>query len=544
MFGPVFTLELLRERRRGRFFPLLPWAYAGLLAWQAAVFWIEATSAARSAGPLPPAPIVPLPSKVQQLVVQHFVVLFLLTPALTASALGEEKAKGTLADLFTTALTSVEIVAGKLLARSLRALQVALAGFPILCAVGSYSGLPPLFFVALFVVSVLVVLGLGAVGLLMAVTSRYTSGAILATYGMIGVGALAVNKVRVLRGLDPFDALAPAWGHADTPETFSRLLAAALAWGLVAAVCFAVAVWRLRPDGLKQMHGAATSRTVRARAAERPPVDDDPIRWKEYHIDGLAVLPLLRRVSRPVGVVITGALACVATTFSGIETASRRVDTPLPFIAQGLLFLLVATLVVTVRSAGAVTGERERNTWDSLRLTRLDGETFLRGKLRGILDAVMPHYIAYAVPAFFISMAGGLTCLVPTVGSLALAWPLMYHAAACGLRASANSRTTWAAVVLALVTTYLSGLLISFSVFVAAGIFFIAIAFSAYAAAGAEAGEVVAMLAMLAIPGLCALALTLLARSHLQLAEDHALGSQGNVPLSPKVHPPESHPDG
>src|SRR5262249_41080914 len=97
MFGPVFTLELLHERRRGRLVRLLPWAYAGLLGFQALVYWIEATRAARFAGPVLAPPIVPLPSKVQEFVAQHFVVLFLLTPALTASALGEEKAKGTLA---------------------------------------------------------------------------------------------------------------------------------------------------------------------------------------------------------------------------------------------------------------------------------------------------------------------------------------------------------------------------------------------------------------------------------------------------------------
>src|SRR5262249_49568819 len=154
---------------------------AGLLGFQVIAFWVETATLKRYAGALPASPLAPVPSKLHQLVAQHFLVLFLLTAALTATALGEEKAKGTLADLFTTALTTAEIVAGKLLARSLRALAIPIAGLPILCAVGTYAGVPPLFFVALLIISVFVVLGLGAIGMTAAVTCKSTSAAVLVT---------------------------------------------------------------------------------------------------------------------------------------------------------------------------------------------------------------------------------------------------------------------------------------------------------------------------------------------------------------------------
>src|SRR5437660_473165 len=40
MVGPIFALELLRERRRGRLLRLVGWAYAGLLGQQIIFTWL------------------------------------------------------------------------------------------------------------------------------------------------------------------------------------------------------------------------------------------------------------------------------------------------------------------------------------------------------------------------------------------------------------------------------------------------------------------------------------------------------------------------
>jgi len=424
MLGPIFTLELIRERR-GLLWRLGPWTYAGLLALEALVSW-WATSLTNFSGEPVLTPAVFFPSLVQQFVVQHFFVLFLLTPALTASALGEEKAKGTLADLFTTELTSTEIVGGKLLARSLRVAEMILPSLPILFIVGGFSGLPPTFFAALVLVSLVVILGVGSLGLLCAVESKYTSGALLATYAMIGGSALAV-RIIPLPALDPLEALTPAWRQAAPWATAWNLGAASLAWLAVAGVCFAVAVWRLRPDGLRLMQGDGHKRD--AVALSRPPVGDDPIRWRGYHVEGLALLPLFRCVARSWGVLAAGVAATGVSTYSALQSVNYwsryQHATPWFFMLQGSFFLIAATLSVTARAASAVTGERERDTWDSLRLTPLDGRTFLNGKLRGIFDSVGPYFVAYALPATILSLTGGPLGLFVTITSLLIAWPLM-----------------------------------------------------------------------------------------------------------------------
>jgi ABC-type Na+ efflux pump permease subunit len=461
MFGPVFTLELKYERRSGRLFRLLPWAWAALLSTEALFFWLAASTTKYQRGDVPPPAIVEFSSKMQEVVAQHFLVLLLLTPALTASALGEDKARGTLADLFTTALTSTEIVAGKLLPRSLGVLEVILPSLPILFLVGGYAGLSLHFFAALLLVSLLVVLGVGAIGLFCAVESKHTSGALVATYALVGAGGLAVRLVP-LPALDPLKTLALA-SHAADPWTTARELGGtSLAWLAVAGVFFAGAVWRLRPDGLRLMHRKAARPCAEAR--ERSAVGDDPIRWRGYHVEGLALLPLFRRFPRALGVFATGAAATGGSTYSAWQSVNHwsryRDSTPWFFMLQAAFFLFAATLLVTVRAARAVTGERERDTWDSLRLTPLDGRAFLRGKLRGIFDSVLPYVLAYAIPAAFLSPTGGPLGMLVTLTSLLIAWPLMYYAACSGLRASVLGRNTWGSLLAALFAVYGPSLMI------------------------------------------------------------------------------------
>ena len=70
-----------------------------------------------------------------------------------------------------------------------------------------------------------------------------------------------------------------------------------------------------------------------------------------------------------------------------------RFPRPGSLIMQGLVFVLASTLIVTVRAAGAVTGERERDTWLSLRLTPLEDAAMgdLLGRYLPRLSADEPH---------------------------------------------------------------------------------------------------------------------------------------------------------
>jgi hypothetical protein len=271
------------------------------------------------------------------------------------------------------------------------------------------------------------------------------------------------------------------------------------------------------------MHGAALNERALGYPWERPPVEDDPIRWKEYQIEGLAVLPLLRRLPRLVGVGAAAGVSVLVSGCSAAESVRTPAGDPEPFIWQGVLFLLAATLVVTVRAAGAITGERERDTWESLRLTPLDGREFLAGKMRGIFDAVVPYYLAYHIPALVLSLTGGPFALVATIATLLIAWPLMYYAAGCSLGWSVRARSTWRSLLGALFTVYVMGSFLVFAVFFAGTIIFMALGLLIASAAGNSSADAVFIVALFTIPVLAALALAAVGHGHLRQAEAHAL---------------------
>jgi hypothetical protein len=78
------------------------------------------------------------------------------------------------------------------------------------------------------------------------------------------------------------------------------------------------------------------------------------------------------------------------------------------FFWQGIAVLLMATLVIGVRCSGAVTQERERNTWEALLLTPLETRQLIRSKLWGIIGASLPYLVAFAVPSLALALIAGI----------------------------------------------------------------------------------------------------------------------------------------
>src|SRR5262245_6186358 len=124
MFGPLFRHELTRLARRG-LQPKLRAAFAGLLL---AVLFLAYLAAFPGVGPLRLITRIdePLTTESASRFGERFLVVFLfaqaavvvlVTPAVAAGAIGEEKDRRSLDLLLTTSLTSWEIVTGKLAAR-------------------------------------------------------------------------------------------------------------------------------------------------------------------------------------------------------------------------------------------------------------------------------------------------------------------------------------------------------------------------------------------------------------------------------------------
>lgn len=511
MVGPVLYMEMLLGSRRGRQY-LFRWIYAGWLIAQFLFLYLiyragtgltsDRNATAEFASHF-----------VQIFVVQQLILLLLATPAFAAGAITDEKTRGTLQHMLTADLTAWEIVVGKLIGRSAQVAILALVGLPVLCFVGVFGGLHPVMLLTVMAITVTPLLSLSAASLLASVWSKQTRDAVLGLYAVgalgfllvWGSGELAVYLGKatragaapglaaevfayldsLLRYFNPLYVLEPAVEESQVGNLFHRLFASVLAWGSIGVVCFALAVWRLRRAYLRQLEGEGKKKKVHWWTARRMAVAEEPIRWKERHVEGIAPLVALRRVPRWIGIVLIFSVTTfvlvsilwanrppglsleklyqLVMTFDlrGMnELAGKGTASGEDFFVLGVLVLLIASLVVGIRCSGSVSGERERQTWEALLLTPLETRSLIRGKLWGIIGASVPYLLAYAVPAITLAPLGGFLAILWVLLWLAVTVLAMYFVGAAGMWCSVRSKTSWRSLLATLGIGYVGGFLI------------------------------------------------------------------------------------
>ena len=119
--------------------------------------------------------------------------------------------------------------------------------------------------------------------------------------------------------------------------------------------------------------------------------------------------------------------------------------------------MLLAGVVIGIRCSGAITGERERQTWEAVLLTPLSAKQLVHGKLWGVMGACYWYLLAYAVPAVLLSALGGIGSLGWTVLWLAVTVLAMYFMGAAGLWCSARSKTSWRSLLGTMALGYVGG---------------------------------------------------------------------------------------
>jgi ABC-type transport system involved in multi-copper enzyme maturation permease subunit len=495
MVGPVLSQEMLLGGRRGRAH-IFRWLYAGWLLLQVSVLLLEYFAEWLTWGRLPSMLDLAQYSRlvVGLVIWQHFALLTLATPVLVAGAITDEKSRGTLQHLLSADLLPGEIVLGKLLGRSYQVLLLALPGLPLLCMLGPLAGIDPGGLAALACVTAAFVLALGAAALLASVWCRHTRDAVL---GLLVAGLVGMLALRGLGGVlkaagasdetvadvpavHPLAVLGEAWMQDLPGERWRRLLPCFVTCGLVGGVCLALASWRLRPAYVRQLTAVRKPRAWWQ--ARRPPVSDQPVRWKERHVEGIAPLAVLRRLPRWLGVLCVFVLASVASAgilferlppgvsggdvwsmvwhldVTGLaDVAANLYPNRGLFIGQGVLVLCVTGLVLGIRCSGAITAEREKQTWEALLLTPISTRALIRGKLWGILGASVPYLLAYAVPALALSAVGGIDSMIAVLFLLGLTLLASYFVGSAGLWSSARARTSWRSLLGTLAFTWLAG---------------------------------------------------------------------------------------
>jgi ABC-type transport system involved in multi-copper enzyme maturation permease subunit len=496
MIATVVQQELLIGSRRNRL-RVLRYLYAGLLIGQVlylggkCLFFeqqkrFSAQIAAMMANSVPPDPTpISVPDVVgawfaEMFINQQFGLLAIATPALVAGAITDEKRRGTLQYLLLADLSMRELLLGKLFGRAAQVGLLVITGLPLFALMAGFGGVAPLTVLVFLAHSAVTVLAAAAIGLLASVWCRQTRDAVLALYAVGLAGGFLV-----WRAGGPLDAFNPLWVM-DSAELIGaeelarRFALAALCWGTLGGVCLAVAVWRLKAVYLREMEGSGPKK-VTWYSGRRPALDDDPIRWRERNVEGLSPLAGLRRVPQWLAVtllaLLTTATSSLILWFSLAPGASPRdvfealrhldfvaVEQLLPdatngFLAQGVGILLLASLVVGIRCSGAVTGERERQTWEALLLSPLSPRELIRGKLWGIMGASYIYLVACGLPALLLSTIAGPLALFWTVLWLAVTVLAMYFMGAAGLYSSVGAKSSWQALLHTLGWGYLSAII-------------------------------------------------------------------------------------
>jgi ABC-type transport system involved in multi-copper enzyme maturation permease subunit len=514
LFGPVLFYDLVRIARRGRY-TLLRIAYAILLL---LVLWSTyASFTDRFSGSIPAQEMSKVASTFFFFfLIAQLAVVALLTPAFTGSAIAEEKDRKTLEFLLATDLRNREIVLSKLASRYCNLGLLVLTGLPILALTQFMGGVDPDLVLAGFAVTGVTMASLAALSILQSVYAKKPRDAIVLTY--LGALAYLVisGMTNFLRapvpgfsaiwsfGIPlPFDLGTPTVGDAvealnagnifylyaklslalSTRSSFADELLGLLrnyaVFHLAVALgCAALGVWKLRAVALQQTYGKPQKVALRVRWLGRPACGKYPMVWKEIFAEpgirlawfGRIVLSLLVGISMiPAFWIIIFYVDDLFERGGGWRGRPWRASTGNSFFdwlqdmgesmniwvrIAGTAVAIILLLAVAVRAATTVSGERDRQTMDSLLTTTLDSTTILIGKLLGSIMSVRWGWL-------WLAMIWGMGLVTTGLNVLALplvvvAWMIFaVFVANLGLWFSVSCRTSLRASIWTIMTTLL-----------------------------------------------------------------------------------------
>ena len=433
----------------------------------------------------------------------QMVAVILLTPAFVAGAIAEEKEKQTLDFLLATDLRNREIVLGKLASRLGNLALLVLAGLPILSLMEMLGGVEPRLVLGAFAVTGITLLTLAALSVLCSVHARRARDAILLTYVLVVIyqgltlGFLSMvhlgemqRVVVVPEGVLPWLTTVPQDDPAAHPveepytlidlaerlndgnlpmfcyrlgqdvargstvaEELPRLLRDYAIVNLsLAALCVGWAVLAVRRVALRARHGAAVP--LRGKPlVRRPRVGRYPLLWKEAISESGFRVSLARRAITYLTVIAvavpTGAILFDYVVFGEIGARQLTTGWALTLV---IAVPMLSLLAVAVRASAAVSGERDRQTLDSLLMLPVSSDAVLFSKWLGCLLGLRWTVLAVSMALTVCAWIGGPSLIMAAM--LLVVWSIYAGLIAMiGIAYSIACQTTLRATLATLLTT-------------------------------------------------------------------------------------------
>jgi ABC-type transport system involved in multi-copper enzyme maturation permease subunit len=376
--------------------------------------------------------------------------VLLLSPAVPATSLVSERARGTLALLLNSPLSATSIYCGKLLASLGFTAILLVMTIPAAGACHALGGVSERGGVALlYAVLVMTAIQLATLGLLVSSRAQTLDGALRTTYALVlAIALLPLVPFWLMQGsagaeiadwvrcLSPIPAVMEVLGQSGIGSrglgVNSAILRYLLLSGLVGLGCAAATVGSLesrpldrgRPAGVMTQDRSAIGRWLRRliflvdpqRRTRGTSLLVNPIMVKEFRT---------RRFGRSHWTLRLIALTAVLSLALSYLAAGGALGWGIEETGGALVLLQTALLVLFAPSlaAGLISSERDGRTWTLLRTTPLTSGRILRGKLLSaawplllLLCGTLPGYIVLMTirPELRSQMDQVIGCLAAT----------------------------------------------------------------------------------------------------------------------------------
>lgn len=328
----------------------------------------------------------------------QLLALTVVTPVFAGGSITEEKDRGTLAFLQTSLLSNREIVLGKLAARVVFVLGLALTGLPVLAITLLFGGVDPDMLVTSFVAAVMFTVSLAAYSFWQATRRETLKAVLFSAYGWafallivcgccvsctgypqpLAVSPFAILSVAVRNtGRVLFDPIEVARWNVAIHGAMAMLFAI-LAMGNVRAILLSkTATIERKPETSPKPHwvevlpeGHQRRERPPVRFVRVPPIEDgeNPFLWKELNFGGKLPsfeMDALKGCSQAF-LVLTVSVGAFTLLVNATSTdRPQEVLNPV-FRFASIVMAAVIVPLAGVRAAGCVSFERQRLTLDSL----------------------------------------------------------------------------------------------------------------------------------------------------------------------------------
>jgi ABC-type transport system involved in multi-copper enzyme maturation permease subunit len=478
--GPVFNAELITTARRARYYAIR-FVYGMILLFfvvQAASEWEwrGRGSGLWGGGELSIAQLAQIGRGIfTTFTVLQSVAVLVLTPAIVAGVVADEKQRRTLTYLMVSCLTSAEIILGKLLARLLHVGVFLAIGFPVMSLVSLFGGVEPLLVLLVLATTISTACFLAAGAILVSTLARRPREANSQVYVLEVAWLFCPALVTWLlpmaggRWLQAYEIIKPVndvlrWSGPlywlDANARYSPMATWLWMIGLQAGFALAfvlLAIVLLRPVARRDSVGAPRPGWQYAargglRFLPRPEIGDDAMFWKERYVSRTS--GVVKIVGGLILLVVCAVLAYGTYQFAApafeelwkngygtTDTYTAREELNSYLRAICTVIFAVWCLGTASLASAAVVSEREEDTWTSLTATPLTGEEIVRAKMIGAVWGT--RWIGMLLIAFWlIGLASGAVHPIGIVAVAVETAVFVWFVTALGVSISLSSKTS------------------------------------------------------------------------------------------------------